>query len=390
MSKLHEEKIKQAITYLNEYDLDSWLIFSSEGSDAAVNLMTGLKTVGNTFFIFTREGKKYAVASIIDAQESENSGLFDEVFKYSNNADEVLNALMMRLNPRHIALNFSQSDHLCDGLTRGKYLWLSEKLDKSLVSRFVSSEKVLKKIRSIKTKSEVEKIVKAIEITTDIYESIFNKLKAGMTEIQVAEMFVAEMKSRGVTNGITNKLTYPMVLKEKIAHREPSDAVIQKGDFLIMDFSVNYEGYVSDIARTAYFLKENETEAPESMRMRFDAVYDAITLVKESIRPGMQGYQLDDLARKHLLDKGMPEISHATGHQIGRLVHDGGALLGPRWPRYGSAPHETIEENMVFTIEPTILYSNGEYSILTEENIVVKEKGGEFLSKRQEKIVLIK
>lgn len=145
MSKLHEEKIKQAITYLNEYDLDSWLIFSSEGSDAAVNLMTGLKTVGNTFFIFTREGKKYAVASIIDAQESENSGLFDEVFKYSNNADEVLNALMMRLNPRHIALNYSQSDHLCDGLTRGKYLWLSEKLDKSLVSRFVSSEKVLKK-----------------------------------------------------------------------------------------------------------------------------------------------------------------------------------------------------------------------------------------------------
>jgi Xaa-Pro aminopeptidase len=297
---------------------------------------------------------------------------------------------MLRLNPRQIALNYSQSDHLCDGLTRGKYLWLSEKLDKSLASRFTSSEKVLKKIRSIKTESEIDRIKKAIDLTTDIYDVVFKKLKAGMTEIQVAELFVVEMKYRGVTNGITNKLTYPMVLKEKIAHREPSDAIIQKGDFLIMDFSVNYEGYVSDIARTAYFLRENETEAPESMRKRFDAVYDAITLVKESIRPGMHGYQLDNLARKHLLDNGIPEISHATGHQIGRLVHDGGALLGPRWPRYGSAPHETIEENMVFTIEPTILYSNGDYSILTEENIVVKEKGGEFLSKRQENIILIK
>ncbi|MDP3386481.1 MAG: Xaa-Pro peptidase family protein [Eubacteriales bacterium] len=390
MSKLHEEKIAQAITYLNEYDLDSWLIFSSEGSDSAVNLVTGLKTVGNTFFIITKEGHKYAIASIIDAQESENSGLFDEVIRYSNNVHEVLNQLMMRLNPRHIALDYSQSDHLCDGLTRGKYLWLSENLDESLVNRFTSSEKVLKKIRSIKTESEIDRIKKAIDLTTDIYDDVFKRLKAGMTETQVAEMFVDEMRSRGVTNGITNKLTYPMVLKERIAHREPGDAVIQKGDFLIIDFSVNYEGYVSDIARTAYFLKAGEVEAPEAMRRRFNSVYEAITLVKENIRPGMQGYQLDDLARKHLLDNDMPEISHATGHQIGRLVHDGGALLGPRWPRYGSAPYETIEENMVFTIEPTILYSNGDYSILTEENIVVKEKGGEFLSKRQENIVLIK
>lgn len=390
MSKLHEEKIAQAITYLNEYDVDSWLIFSSEGSDSAVNLVTGLKTVGNTFFIITKEGKKYSIASIIDAQESENSGLFDEVLKYSNNAHEVLNQLMLKLNPRQIALNYSQSDHLCDGLTRGKYLWLSENLDESLVTRFTSSERVLKKIRSIKTKSEIDRIKKAIDITTDIYDDVFKRLKAGMTEIQVAEMFVEEMRSRGVTNGITNKLTYPMVLKERIAHRDPGDAVIQKGDFVIIDFSVNYEGYVSDIARTAYFLKDDETEAPETMRRRFNTVYEAITLVKENIRPGMQGYQLDDLARKHLLNNNMPEISHATGHQIGRLVHDGGALLGPKWPRYGSAPCETIEENMVFTIEPTILYSNGDYSILTEENIVVKQKGGEFLSKRQESIVLIK
>ena len=40
----------------------------------------------------------------------------------------------------------------------------------------------------------------------------------------------------------------------------------------------------------------------------------------------------------------MPDITHATGHQIGRAVHDGGTLLGPKWERYGEAPYDVVEE----------------------------------------------
>ena len=387
---LYKEKMEQALNYLVTEDVDAWVIFSSEGSDPAVNLLTGLKTVGNTFFVLTKAGKTYAIASIIDAQESKDSGLFHEVISYKDNPGEVLNTLLKNINPSTIALNYSETDHLCDGLTRGKYLWLCHHLEERFVQKFMSSEKLLKKIRSIKTSEELERIRRAIEITIEIYDQVFDKLKVGMTEIEVGDLFVKEMKKRQVVNGLTRKLTPPMILKERIAHREPSDAIIEKGDYLIIDFSLDYKGYVSDIARTAYFLKDNETEAPQTMQERFKTVYEAISLVKETIRPGMQGFELDELARKHLLSKGMPEITHATGHQVGRLTHDGGALLGPRWSRYGDSPYERIADNMVFTIEPTILFGNGDYSILTEEIIVVKEEGGDFLSKRQEEIVLIK
>lgn len=389
MYQVNKEKIEQAVNYLNQENIDMWIIYSSEGSDPSLSLITGIHTVGQTAFIFTKDNKKYSLCSIIDAQESEQSGLFDEVIKYRNGLGPVLKKLVDELDPKNIALNYSVNDNLCDGLTMGRYRWLEKTLGEKYVDRFISSEPFLKKLRSIKTPEEIRRIKKAVEITTDIYDSVFKKLKVGLSEYEVGQLFIDEMAKRKVVNGLTKQLTMPMVLKERIAHREPGDAIIEPGDFLIMDFSVNYEGYVSDIARTAYFLKEGENEAPKLMRDSFDAVYEAITIAKNTIKPGMKGYEIDDIARNHLLSKGMPEITHATGHQIGRATHDGGTLLGPRWERYGSAPYDTIEAGMLFTLEPTVLRQD-DYSILTEENILVTDEGAEFISKRQKEIILIK
>lgn len=389
MDRLYFEKLEQAAGLLAENNIDLWLIYSSEGSDPAVALATGLKTIGKTFFIVTKEGKRYAIASIIDALESENSNLFDEVRRYTANPEETLRALLEELKPQTIAVNYSEDDNLCDGLTVGRYRWLKKAAGETYAKRFVKSEVFLTKLRSIKSKSEVEKIQKAIDITLEIYDEVFVQLRAGLTEYQVGELFLESMRKRGVVEGNSRLLEMPMILKERIAHRQPGTAVIQKGDFLIIDYSIDYEGYVSDIARTLYFLKDGETEAPAVMQERFAAAHGAITLVKESIKPGMKGHELDSLARNHLLNCGMPEITHATGHQVGRCTHDGGALLGPCWERYGNAPHMEVEEGNVFTIEPTILFTDGDYSILTEEIIRVGHEGATFLSRRQEAIILI-
>lgn len=390
MEKLYIEKMEQAVEYLKENDIDLWLIYASEGSDPCVPLVLGLKTIGRTFFLITKEGKKYSIASIIDAQESEDSGLFDKVYKYTSESEKVLRQVIEEINPEKIAINYSVDDNLCDGLTAGRYRWLMKALGDKYASKCVKSEVFLKKIRSIKSSEEVARIQKAIDITLDIYDEVFSQLKTGLTEYEVGEMFLEGMKKREVVNGNTKQLTMPMILKERISHRDPGSAVIEPGDFLIMDFSVDYKGYVSDIARTAYFLKDGETKAPEVMQKRFEAAHGAITLVKENIKPGMCGYELDDIARNHLLSLGMPAITHATGHQVGRFTHDGGTLLGPKWERYATAPYEKVEEGMVFTIEPTILFDNGDYSILTEEIILVKKDGAEFMSKRQNELILIR
>lgn len=388
MSEVNKQKLQQASEYLRDNNIDLWLIFASEGSDPAVKLLTGLKTVGRTAFLITKENKKYAVCSIIDAQESEESDLFDQVYKYQNNLPEVLKQLIEKLNPNEIAINYSVDDNLCDGLTVGRYRWLKKNLGLEICEKFVSSEKILQKIRSIKTPKEIDTIREAIRITQEIYDVVFSKLKVGMTEYQVGEIFLEEMSRRGVVEAGSKELVMPIVMKERIAHRAPGNAVLQKGDFLIMDFGIDFQGYCSDIARTVYFLKDGETKAPKAIQEKFDAAHEAITRASQAIHPGVIGYEVDQVAREYLLSVGMPEITHATGHQLGQFEHDGGAMFAPRWERYGNAPYGMIEENMVLTLEPTILNDN-DYSILCEEDILVTKTGAEFLSKRQDELILI-
>jgi Xaa-Pro aminopeptidase len=56
------------------------------------------------------------------------------------------------------------------------------------------------------------------------------------------------------------------------------------------------------------------------------------------MKPGVVAKSIDDIARGFVVDSGYPEYMYATGHQLGRIAHDGGALMGPEWERYGDSP----------------------------------------------------
>ena len=98
---------------------------------------------------------------------------------------------------------------------------------------------------------------------------------------------------------------------------------------------------------------------------------------------------VDAASRAYIWDRGLPDITHGTGHQIGRSVHDGGTGLFPRWERYGKAAYLPCEEGMVFTLEPTIFLGDGDCNLIVEENVVVTKDGARWLSRRQEELVLI-
>ncbi|MFW5684497.1 MAG: M24 family metallopeptidase [Spirochaetota bacterium] len=247
----------------------------------------------------------------------------------------------------------------------------------------------MQKLRSIKSEQEIAYIRRAIEITLEIYDEVFARVHPGMTEIEVGDLFVEGMRNRGVLNGITRKLSPPIVMKHKIAHRPPGEGVIEPGDYLIFDFSVDYMGYCSDIARTAYVLKDGETAASEPMQKAFRTVREATDLAVAALKPGAIGKDVDHAARQYVLDHGYPNIFHSVGHQVGRDVHDGGTILGPEKQGYRKASLGTVEEGMVFAIEPTILYEEGP-AIISEDNYVVTAHGAELLGEPQRELVLIR
>jgi Xaa-Pro aminopeptidase len=156
-----------------------------------------------------------------------------------------------------------------------------------------------------------------------------------------------------------------------------------------MDFGINYKGYCSDLQRTWYVLKEGETEAPAEVMKGFNVIKESIQLAAKEIKPGKEGWEIDNVARSYIVEHGYEEYPHGLGHQVGRAAHDGGALLGPKWERYGNLPYLKLEKDNVFTIEPRLTIKG--YGIATiEEEVVITEDGCEFLSPPQKEIYLIK
>ena len=116
----HKKVIDDVIVKLNELDIDLYIIITAEGCDPMTSFIPGVDTVGAGAFMFVRNGDKIATASRIDAQDTEESGLFDEVIRYEDYNATVAD-MVLRYQPKRITLDFSENNAFCDGLTMGQY-----------------------------------------------------------------------------------------------------------------------------------------------------------------------------------------------------------------------------------------------------------------------------
>jgi Xaa-Pro aminopeptidase len=136
-----------------------------------------------------------------------------------------------------------------------------------------------------------------------------------------------------------------------------------------------------------YVRRPGESAPPPIVQRAFDTVLQAIDAGAAALRPGARGWEVDEIAREVIVDAGYEEYKHAFGHGLGRACHDGGTLLGPRWPRYGTTPDGVVEAGNVYTLELGVMTEAGYVGV--EEDVLVTEEGCEFLSKRQRELMLI-
>ncbi|MBZ0307247.1 MAG: M24 family metallopeptidase, partial [Anaerolineae bacterium] len=160
------------------------------------------------------------------------------------------------------------------------------------------------------------------------------------------------------------------------------------GQLVHIDLGVVQQGYTSDLQRVWYLKKPDEEGIPEPVQKAFNAVRGAILAAAEVLKPGVEAWKVDETARKAFVTQGYAEYQHATGHHIGRSVHDGATVLGPRWPRYGKTVEGKVEAGNVFTLELGVHVP--EYGFVgLEEDVLVTDSGVEWLSMPQTEIFVI-
>ena len=393
---LLQEKVDQAIEILREQETDMWLTFVRETSgvrDPALDLLIGENDLTwESALILTRAGERIAIIGNLEKDAVGRLNIFNEILGYDKSVRDLLRDTLTRLNPDRIAVNTSRNNVHADGLTHAMYEMLRDYLSGTpYADRLVSSEPILNALRGRKTPDELACIQKAVEITDEIFQKTFSFIKIGMTEIEVGEYMhkLAREYGVGLAWPAENCPAVNSGPNSPVGHNGPTDIKIERGHLIHFDFGVKYEDYCSDIQRMCYVLREGESEAPLEVQRGFITIRTAIEKSREAMKAGVTGNSIDTISREIVIDSGYPEFPHGLGHQLGRVAHDGGAMLGPLWEKYGDSPNQRLEVGQIYTIEPSLPVRNFGH-IGLEEDVVITEKGAEYIGEPQREIVLIK
>ncbi len=389
-----QEKVQQAIGILQEKQVDAWLTFVRETTavfDPVLPLIYGANLTWNSALLLTRSGRRIAIVGRYEAETATRTGAYDEVIAYDQSVQPDLMRTLDLLAPQQIAVNTSASDPAADGLTHGMYQVLTGYLAGTPhAGKLISAEGIISSLRGRKTPAEVERVRKAVATTEEIYRRAFGFMKPGQTEKDLSEFMHQQMIELQVTEawdyeGCPAVNSGP---ESPVGHAAPTDIVLERGHLVHFDFGVRQEEYCSDIQRMVYLLHPGETEPPAEVRKGFETIVRAIRETVSKMKPGMKGAEVHAIARGIVPRAGYPEYQYGPGRQVGRNAHDGGAMPGPRWERYGNSPEMLLEPGHVYTVEPGLAVPGYGY-VGIEEDVLVTETGAQFLSTPQAELILL-
>lgn len=382
---LNAQKLAQAQEFLRDCSLGAWLIAvreSQERPDPNLRFFLDQEFTWNSYFLIT-PNRAVALVATFDAPDLNQAGLFDEVRTYKEGSRSALVDLLRQLDPVSIGINVSQDDALADGLTAGLRDHILESLRGTpYAARLESAERLLALLRGVKLSGERALIARAVDETEQMFDQVSREFRVGMTAREIAALFHGEADRAGRPTAWSRRHcpTVTVGAKSPVGHVRPGNEAVHRDCVIHVDFGIVRDSYCSDLQRIWYAAADGERVAPDAVRSAYAAIVESIEMAAKALLPGVAGWEVDQKVRDHLKSLGYPEYAHALGHHLGRAVHDGGGVLGPRWERYGNAPYETVREGSVYTLEPSIhLPAHGLISL--EEDVVVGPQGAEFLSR---------
>lgn len=392
--ELNLEKLPIIYQTMKEYGFDAWMIMGRETimkSEPILPVLGDIDFIIATTLIFTRD-KLIAIVSPLDVEAYKSIEGIDEVIEYTSTMQDTIKEVLLKLNPKRLALNYS-NDASSDGLTLGMYLSLKEVLDEiAFKGEVVSAQGLISKVRGMKTPSQIAKIKDCVIKADEYLRMVPSICKEGTTSLDIFNFLQEVAYKDGYTMSWAPSQCPGVSVDPNVpsGHMGIIETPIVKGYLINIDYGVAKDGYCSDIQRMYYVLKDDEDDAPEHVKEAFYLVRDAIKKAKEFMRPKVTGFEVDQVARHMIVDMGYDSWNAALGHQVGHQTHDGGTILANRRARYNRKEliDTPLEVGNVFTIEPGIEIAEGRIAL--EEDVVITENGTEWLVSPQQELILIR
>jgi len=221
----------------------------------------------------------------------------------------------------------------------------------------------VEKLREVKQPAELARIRAASELADAALREVLEAGLAGRSERDVAIELELRMRRLGAAGP-----SFPSIIAAgphaALPHAEARAEPIPRDTLVTIDWGALLEGYCSDCTRT-YATGER---LPEGAREVYELVLSAQLAGLAAVRPGLNGKEIDAVARAVIEQAGHGEhFGHGLGHGVGLEVHE-----APRLSR--TAGEQPLRAGSIVTVEPGV-YVPDHYGVRIEDLVAVTDGG---------------
>lgn len=282
-----------------------------------------------------------------------------------------------------IYINTNENDRKSNDVPVRDYRYAAQMRQKYPAHQFLRSAPILSKLRSIKTKYEIEVMQIAMDITDKTFRRLLQFIRPGVMEYEIeAEIYHSFLSQR--SSGPAYGSIIASGDRARILHYVENNQECKEGELILMDFGARYGNYCADLSRTVpvsgKFTRRQKTVYNACLHLHKYAasiLKPGISIVDYTEKVGDEAtavFQKIGLLKKSDIKNEDPNnrayrkyLYHGISHHLGIDVHD----LGTRT--------EPIQPGMVFTIEPGIYIEEEQMGIRIENNFVVTKNGNKDL-----------
>ena len=279
----------------------------------------------------------------------------------------------------NIYLDTNENDRKSTNVLTSEYHLIDNLKIKYPLHQYLRAAPILKILRSIKTKIEIDLINKAIDITHQTFLKILKSIYVGMPEYEIEAIifhsFLSQRASKPAYNCIIASGDNARTL-----HYIDNNCVCKENELVLMDFGAEYANYCADLTRTIPV----NGKFTKRQKELYDGCLNIHNYAKSLLKPYVKLYQYTDLvgefASKTFLKLGLISkvdikneskenrayskyLYHGISHHLGIDVHD-----------YGTKT-EGLKPGMILTVEPGIYIEEEKVGIRLENNILITQNG---------------
>jgi len=309
---------------------------------------------GTSGFLFITRGKNFFVTDFRYREQAEQEVSGWEVFHEKGTRIHAIKCLVRMTDIRTLGFESSAAYSFYRSVSRTGLT-------------LIPIEGLVEKMREQKELHEISAIREAIRRAETAFLEVKPHIKHGARELTIAMRLEERLKKNGC-----KKIPFEVIVasgpNSAMPHAQPTGRKLQEGDFVLIDWGGEADGYFSDMTRTL-LLKGRDIRKQKKI---YTTVLEANKKAVSAVAAGIQTKQIDNAARDHIKKNGYGDFfGHGTGHGVGLQVHEA--------PRITWTTSSTVREKMVFTVEPGI-YLPGFGGVRIEDMVEVGDKKASVLT----------